>query len=464
MNRRWLLIAGSFIVLGYFLFFTRSGLSFYFDNDDMYSIYLGWSKSWMELLVGAVTFWSTSFRPFGLLVYRSIFELFGFDPFPFRIVCFALTAWNLWLSFRIFKQLTDSWMTTAFASLLFAYHSRLMEVWTRTAILYDILCFTFIYSAFSLYLSTRKQGRMPGLGRSIAILTLYLLAIDSKEMAVVFPVFLLAYEVLFEKLTWQPRQYWIIGVCGLMAAGLLWSKSHGGTSTMADPAFTPAYTLERFESNGNGHLRHLFLRNEDVKGHAPFYVFGALFLLAAVLRSRILLFAWVVLFVGVLPVIFIPPRGGYVLYIAYLGWTLYAATLVSMLVNLTVRPWPRHKAVVAVIVFVLIGWRFGKANLHDQRFDKRKTWLYESPEAIKTFATQMYGMHRAFKPGTRILLLNDAFQTDEWTPVFIGRLLYGDQFLTVDRMKMLDVKPTDWKDYEYVFDYVSGRYWQMKGQ
>ncbi len=463
-SRRNLYVAAIVIVLGYLFYFTRGGLSFYFDNDDMYSIYLGWSKPWSELLLGALTFWSTSFRPFGLLVYRSLFELFGFDPLPFRIVCFALALWNVWISSRLLRQLTGSEMMTAFGTLLFAYHARLMEMWIRTAVIYDILCFTFIYTALSLYVEVRKSGRFPGVLRSAGILLLYLLAIDSKEMAVAFPVFLLAYELLFEKVSWKLGRYWIIAVTGLMAAGLMWSKSHGGPSTMNDPSFTPSYTLERFEHNGNGHLRHIFLLNQDITGHWPVYVFAALLFVAALLRSRVLVFAWVLLFFGILPVIFIPPRGGYVLYIAYFGWVLYAATLLGMMVNLATRSWPGYRTPAAIVLFLLIGWRFGKANLHDLRLDKTKAWLNESPAQVRDFAAQMRALHSRFQPGTRILLLQDAFQTDEWTPVFVGRLIYNDRFLTVDRMKMLDVKPQDWKDYEYVFDYVDGRYVERKGK
>ena len=56
------------------------------------------------------------------------------------------------------------------ALLLFAFHTRLMEVWWRNAVVYDLLCFTFFYLAACLYVSARKAGRMPGLARSGVIL------------------------------------------------------------------------------------------------------------------------------------------------------------------------------------------------------------------------------------------------------------------------------------------------------
>ena len=61
--------------------------------------------------------------------------------------------------------------------------------------------------------------------------------------------------------------------------------------------------------------------------------------------------------------------------------------------------------------------------------------------------------------GARILLLDDPFEKDEWTPLFIGRLLYHDQELIVDRIKMMDKKPTveDIKSYDFVLNYQTGQ-------
>ena len=99
MNRRelFLPIACVLFLLAYFWFFTHAGLSFPFDNDDMYSTYMSWTKPWSELLLGLIAFWKTSFRPAGLLFHRSLFEVFGFDPLPFRIACLLLTVVNLGL-------------------------------------------------------------------------------------------------------------------------------------------------------------------------------------------------------------------------------------------------------------------------------------------------------------------------------------------------------------------------------
>src|SRR5205807_1974450 len=100
-------------------------------------------------------------------------------------------------------------------------------------------------------------------------------------------------------------------------------------------------------------------------------------LLAAIsVRSRRLVFAWCVAFFPALPVSFLPYRGAYVLYVAYAGWVLYAGCVLGALCELMGRREPRGRTAFACALFVLLGWWWGKRNLHDQRIDIRP-WLYQ---------------------------------------------------------------------------------------
>ena len=454
--RRLAAIGSILAIAAYHFYLTRDGWTFPFDNDDMFNIYQAWSKPRGELSASLVTFWRPAFRPLGLIFHRSIFEVFGFAPLPFRVACFVLTTINLWLCYRLAFLVSNSARIAVLAALIFAYHSRLMEVWVRTAVVYDVLCFTFLYLGLCLYIAARKHGETLTPARGIAILFCYLAALDSKEMAVAFPVLLLSWELCFQGIPRHPKRSWIIAVAGIMAAIFLISKTIGNTASMNDPAFKPAYTTARFEQNWNGALTHLFLLTRDLSG--PVCIFVLLGLLAIAVRSRLLLFAWSILFFGALPVIFIPPRGGYVLYISYVGWSLFAAVLLVAPQDLLLKKWPAIRMPLAVVVFALVAWRYGKANLHDQRRDKVKSWLYDSPRAIRTLSSYMIRRYPHLPQSAGILFLDDGFGTDEWTPVFVLRLLYEARDMRVDRMKMLDVKPADWKAYQYVFDYSGGEY------
>ena len=208
-------------------------------------------------------------------------------------------------------------------------------------------------------------------------------------------------------------------------------------------------------------LTHIFLLTKELQGVICILILSGLLAVAAALKNRVLLFAWTILFFAAMPVVFIPPRGGYVLYIPYPGWCLFAATLLVQGQDSLLRIWPALRFRLAMFVFVLVAWRWGKANLHDQRIDPQKEWLYASPRAITNLIDQVAAKH-TFAPGSSILFLDDGFQTDEWTPVFALRLYYLDPTLVVDRVKMMNGAPADWSNYRTVFAYQAGEYVQRQ--
>jgi hypothetical protein len=103
----------------------------------------------------------------------------------------------------------------------------------------------------------------------------------------------------------------------------------------------------------------------------------------------------------------------------------------------------------------------GKINLHDQRADPR-TWLYDSPALIRTMTGQMLEKHPNLPRGTSILLTSDSFLTNEYTPLFVLRLLYRDPDLTLDRISKMPAPPANWDSYQYVFAYEDKLYRQLK--
>lgn len=744
------------VILAYYLFFVWPGLRLYFDNDDMMNLYFAWSKP----VVG-------SYRPLGALFYRSMFALAGFHPLPFRIACVALGILNLGLCWWFAWLVSQSYRVTALAVLLFAFHTRMMEVWYRTAVVYDLLCFTFFYLAACLYMSRRRISVLRGL----AIILCFILALEAKETAVALPVILLAWTVmgdkdlteeeverrawaavhgdiaalaetyrkkfgteigtdnareivsqeyaesreartrwsratqkpagalsdyLFEEALRNPdpskravvvftaggtgagkttvlaglpgltnvqfvydsnlgskkssvqkieaaktagnqvevifvhrdpvealiggvlpramtegravdldahaRMYrdatenfgylcrrfaqnsntafraidnsrgpegssvmpleqaaqirystselrpklltalkyehaagrisesvyratlgssspealggvprdsgrdvppsgdagsasgsargldagidggkpepersgadgpsearpggisvslWVPLICGLLDIPYIWFKTHGANALTNIADYQPEYSFSRFAHTWALYLNYLFVRSDQILAWMAIAILAGLLAAALLTRSRKLLFAWIVIFVPVLPVAFLAYRGAFVLYTSYPGWTLYAAlTLVALQDLIPIQ----RKTALACLVFALVGWRFGKLNLHDQRADAR-TWLYQSPAQVKQMVDDVKALEPHLPKGARCLFLKDAFGTDEWTPWFIMKLLYRDDTLTADRVKMMDNKTPDWNNYQYVFTFENGQYRLLK--
>jgi hypothetical protein len=447
------------IILTYFLFFTWKSLGLYFDRDDMMNMYLAWSNSIGHILAAAAFLRGDVIRPAGALFYRSLFAVFGFNPLPFRIVCLAFGIGNMALCFRFARLISGSERVAALATLLFAFHPRLIEVWYRTAVVYDLLCFTFFYLALCLYIQSRKRGEFPHAFRSILIVLCYLAALNSKEAAVALPAILLCYELLFERLEW--KKLWLIALLALLNVPYIALRTHGAHAMTNNPAYRPEYSYSQFAHSWAQFFNHLMVRADEITPSMAVAILGALPLLAILLRSRKLLFAWLVILIATLPVSFIPDRAGFVLYVPYAGWTLYCSLVLVKLQDIVIGRWPKYRTALACLVFVLIGWRFGKFNLHDQRIDPRH-WLYKDPALVDNMVDQMHALHKSLPAGSRTLFLKDSFETDEWTPYFIMKLVYRDDSMVVDRIKMMDTQPKDWSGYEYVFTYEDGRYRQLK--
>jgi hypothetical protein len=749
--RRILIPATIAVLLAYYLFFVWPGLKRYFDNDDMMNLYFAWSKPLMQ-----------SYRPLGALFYRTMFALSGFSPLPFRILCLILGAANMALCYWFASLVSGSGRVAALAVLLFAFHSRMMEVWYRTAVVYDLLCFTFFYLAACLYMS----GRRIGITRGIAVIVCFLAALEAKEIAVVLPVILVVWNLMnplteeeVERRAWEnlktnlpalveayrkkfgteigtnnareivspeyaesieartrwsrvtqkpagflsdhvfnealrnpdPRKRRLVAftaggtgagkttalaraydlsdaqflydsnlgskkssvqkieaakaagngveiyfvhrdpiealvggvlpramsagravdldaharmyrdsaenfgylvrkysgdpqvafnavdnshgpigsrvmalekavkirystnelrpkllaalegeyaarrisesvyratlgssaskasggiprdpgpgdppdcsrrpsaadsrghdggvtggepepersgadggpkaepgslsislavplICGLIDIPYIWFKTRGPGALTAIADYQPEYTFTRFAHTWALYLNYLFLRDNQIVPWMAIVILGGL--LIAALRSRKLLFAWTMLFVPVLPVAFLAYRGAFVLYTSYPGWTIYAALVLVALQDLI----KLHRTALACFVFAIVGWRWGKVNLHDQRADPR-TWLYESPAQVHQMASQMKAIDPTLPKGARCLFLNDPFSTDEWTPYFVMKLLYQDDTLVPDRIRMMENKTPDPNAYQYVFTYENAKYQRLK--
>jgi hypothetical protein len=334
----------------------------------------------------------------------------------------------------------------------------LIEVWYRTAVIYDLLCFTFFFAAAYLYITARKRGGFPGKARAAAVLACYILALDSKEVAVALPAVLLAYELLIERPEWGKLS--LIATMALLNLPYIVLKTYGAHAMTNNPAYRPEYSWTRLAHSWAQFLNYLSFQDR-ITPRMAILILGALPAVALAFRSRKMLFAWLIIVIATLPVSFLPYRGGFVLYVSYAGWALYGSLLLVRLQDLITLRGPQYRTGLACLVFLLAGWRFGKVNLHDQKTDPRH-WLWDDTRLVREMADQMRAMHSNLPEASHILFIEDSSGTDEWTPYFVMKLLYHDDGLVVDRIKMMNGHPKTWDDYQYVFTYRTGTYRQLK--
>jgi hypothetical protein len=424
-------LAVALVVCGLMFAFAGDGIGAYFTPDDMMNLYQAWSATPAGLLAQD--------RPVGQAVYRVLFSMAGLHPLPFRLAAFALLLANLALLYRFCARLAGSRETAALACLIGAYHAHLADLYYSTGAIYDLLCCFFVLWALVYYIGIRQAGRYANRRQQAAWLALYLCALGSKEMAVALPVDVLLYEALYS----QKLREWLRRGAGFwwlsLALTVLYAavKIAGPHAMTLNPDYAPHLSAHAFFAGWRHYLGDLFY------GVIAFNTFKTVLLLAAMLalalyaRRREMLFGWVMAVVGALPVIFIPPRGLFALYLTLPGWYLYAGSVLAWARDRLLRRLPRWAEAFGarpeqLALFVLLAVVL--VPLHQHRKPLGKDWVAGSYQEVRSVLDPLDRLHPP-RPGARVLFLSDPFDPGDWILTSMFRLHYRDRTLQVDRVK-----------------------------
>ena len=149
-------------IAAWFLYFAHGGLQAGLSGDDLMNLYGYLQKPAPTLLLDTLRFWSTAYRPLGALFYIPLYKLFGMNPLPYRIACFAILGLNLVLLYRFCARLTNSREIAFLATFLASYHAWFVDLYYSAGTIYDLLCYSLYLSAFLVYTGIRARGRTPG--------------------------------------------------------------------------------------------------------------------------------------------------------------------------------------------------------------------------------------------------------------------------------------------------------------
>jgi hypothetical protein len=413
---------GAVLVTGaLFLGFAGDGLTAYFTPDDMMNLYTAWFRPL-----------ATQDRPLGALVYRVIFAMFGLDPLPYRIFCFLLLGVNLALLYAVSARLSGSREVGAIACLLGAYHAHLADLYYSTGTLYDLLCFTFYWSAVLVW--TRERW-------SAAAIPLYLFALWSKEMAVTLPLILLVYD-----LAWRRAPRWRVLIpMVFITAMFVWRKISGSDRMTVNPSYLPHTDWNTLIRGWQHYMFDLFYGAIQFNALRIVLLWIVLIAIAALLRKREIAVALAVIWAGLLPVIFIEQRGFYVVYLTLPGWYLLIARLVSDGAGRLRIP------ARAVVVFTAVA--VALVPLHALRKEKGRWWVAEAHQSVRSVLEPL--RRDPLPHAAKVLFLADPFPKDDYILTFIFRLRYLDDECRIDRAK---VRAPDYaRPYDRVYSLDQGR-------
>ncbi len=449
-------------IAAFFFYCTWPGLFIGFDDDDVMNLHVAWSPPLRALVLSNLVPFTPLYRPAGAAYYRICFALFGWNPAAFRAVTFVFVLVNIWLVYWLARRLTASLEASALAALIFSFHPKLREIYMSNGAVYDVLCGTFSLLALLYYMRLRERDKSWKWWEFSLMTALFIAAVNAKEMAAILPAIFFIYDWLFYPPSsrkfnglarWLSKNGRAAGFLAILAALAFWGKRRPGGAFFQQALYETSFTSRRFFGHERRLISDLFLL--PGRGATTALVvacYAALFLIAALTRKKYLWFcAWFAL-LAPLPVVFIPYRGFFVMYLPMAGWAIFAASVIVkgrdwLWRVLWKRPPLPYGAWQPERVFTFAAVAFLIALGRNTDLSTNMVPHSSAASVAETYSDIMRLKER-LPPRAYILLLRCPYPDESWGPMQMMQLLYHDRNLIVDRPTMMKVKP-DEKSYAY---------------
>lgn len=177
-----------------FLIGNRGAYQGYFGDDEFDNLALTRAIGPGDAIAGLLSarYYQNNFRPIGHLYYRALAATAGLRYPPYIAVLHVLHFVNIVLLWMILRRLALPFWASAAGLVFFAFHMAVFDIYWRPEYVYDLLCGTFCLLALLFWLGDRW----------VLSLVSFWLAYRSKEIAVMLPVVIAAYELLLGKRRW----------------------------------------------------------------------------------------------------------------------------------------------------------------------------------------------------------------------------------------------------------------------
>lgn len=394
------------VVSIYFFYFVWFSFDAGITHDDILNTAGAVRTPWKDIFANNLFFfWHTDiFRPLPAIVLKLWFQFAPFDVFPLRVVCVMTLFANTLLAGIVARRITSSDVCGALAALLYAFHRQWATLYFSSGFIYDIFCAFFYLLALNFYLRDGWRNRL------IAAL-LYVCALNSKEVAVSFPVTIFLYELLIKPPPLTFRRFIWPGVYGALTVPYIFIRVLGshGISHAGGYAIQPSLKLY-FAQLG----RFLqILTGTQASPEAVVWLI-AVIILAVILFLRLRIALWGILSfaIGTLPIAFIPSRGLDAVYVPLACLAIAIAAIVMYPV--------RHKPVAALIVFFVCLVLLARGH----RVPLNATHFREEDAQIRQVKTALERVYAQVRTQSTLAVDQDAFRQDLWSTVFLSHLIY----------------------------------------
>jgi hypothetical protein len=322
----------------------------------------------------------------------------------------------------------------------------------------------------------RQRGGPASLCQAAVFGALVVLSLNSKEMAVSLAPMALLFDVLFhpprgkrpsEVARWAFTEAGLAVAGCLLTAGWLVGRVFGPDSVSAQAGYRLAISLTRYFEGTAHFFDQLFYSAGTRTGAGAFLILAGLLAAALLVRSRALVWCWLLFVCGILPLAFLTsPRGLDAAVIPLAGLWMYAATLAvrlrEALVSLAGRsasaPWGRRLAAASrVVLFVTVALLL--LRIHPGSEPVYQAWVRHHYGRISFVTAQFRELYPVLPRGSRVLIVKDPFGDHTWETFYILQLLYRDQTLVVNQLGMMHPKPdrAALASYDHIFSFENGR-------
>ena len=478
-KRAGLLLAAS-CFLAYFLWFTVDGLSSWFSDDDLMNLHNSLARIVLndarddfyfrplpavELVLQNFGIGTDLDRPMGLAFYRLFYAGWGFTAFPFRLAALLLLSANLWLLYQVARRVSGSRETAWLVMLLTGFHASFASLYFDTGMIFDVLAFFFYFGALWLYLCGREADARPGARQLMAVLLLFAASVNAKQIAITLPIAILLWEAVRERpASW--RWLWNPGRTGLLAsvlaAAFAGRQIFGNELMHSHVGYRPDVSLTAYLTTSAKYLSQWTYGAVELSAAGMAGLLIAVLGITALLRRPLLVWAAGMILVAVLPLAFIPARGGYAFYLPAVFWAVWLAGLAVELRRLVSswasRWWPYAALASQIVLLIAIGvWLL---PLHARLIRYPLAAIHAVQDTNRVYHDQLLGLLPTLPKGAKVLVRNDPYPAGGFDASFLVRLTYEDMTIAVDRARFpwLAKRKFDPRDYDAALDFIDGRF------
>ena len=238
----FLLLAAVFLIL------NRAAYRGYFQDDDINSMaWTRWGSTWVYLKGTLTPVFANNYRAVGFYYYHAAERVFGLDFPKYVVVIQALHLLTVWLLWLLMRRLGIPLAAAGAACAFFALHSALFDVVWKPMFVFDLLCGTLCVASILLWVR----------GRWVLSFVMFWLAYKSKELAVMLPLVLLCYELMFGGKRWKQLALFL-------AACVSWTGQALLLHPVTDNDYTFHFTAATLAATGPFYAGRLFLTSYPI--------------------------------------------------------------------------------------------------------------------------------------------------------------------------------------------------------